>query len=535
MDAPENAPREPSSDSSGRRNRGRQRQGRQTTQQSAVERRPPAQASETEAGNDGFQLRLDLNLEYLHESQVSRTWHETISGSPELQYAIKLWKDGLEPGCSDSTPIFDKLQAVYKRRHAWQNLEWTSKTAVEMPSLEFSPTYTLVGGFMTLRKGAYLCTLSLHALDRDPLVGVTKHALVLGLEMPHFDILTTDPTQDLLVVLYRQDLQSAILAFRSLSTNQPHPKACEPNIRFELDEEEESRSIQIADDVIGVSFIQPEVFDVRLWNWQTGISLADLSTNAVDADFRFLSPCAFTVCVPTADGGQIEIYTIAVASLTQVAILHLPDLADGWDLNGIRIDSGSISGRPTQGPFSSASEQRIYVFLLRYRFGINPLRLVVHYRTLARYVQEARATPVVVPWEDWGPRGTRILDAHEFSWMRKVFLRALPTMTDRVLIRRVNREHPHGERLLVPATDGKYIRLLDFNVIPGLFTNHTGTLIQESSTVTRPFRNPVSTSLPFRLTAHAIDEEFDVPMIDEAHMVGSRWGINKMTVFTFRQ
>ncbi|KAJ7614958.1 hypothetical protein FB45DRAFT_249709 [Roridomyces roridus] len=192
-------------------------------------------------------------------------------------------------------------------------LEWESKTVVDLPAL-LHPTRARapVGGVFAFQEnGPDVYTL---ALQQNTGPRVTKH--VLGIH-PDTEVgLTMDPTQDLLAVVFLAQIgsDSANLALRSLSANQPHPMALFPIITVE-DVEGGLVRMRIAEDVVGVSFEKRAGYPgtVRLWNWHTGALLADVPQgNAEQNDFQFLTLRVFvTTCAE--DSGWIEIFLVTPA------------------------------------------------------------------------------------------------------------------------------------------------------------------------------------------------------------------------------
>ena len=132
------------------------------------------------------------------------------------------------------------------------------------------------------------------------------------------------------------------------------------------------------------------------------------------------------------DGGEIRIYNFASPSSprrpTHVATLHLPTPHPNRALFELTTTTGPFLARPPAGsPFSFERAARVHVFTLHHDPGAHrgrwqPACFVVHNRTLMRYVEaywEDGADAVDVPWEEWGPAGTRFFVlAMGFQWLR---------------------------------------------------------------------------------------------------------------------
>lgn len=132
------------------------------------------------------------------------------------------------------------------------------------------------------------------------------------------------------------------------------------------------------------------------------------------------------------DGGEIRIYSFALPSSpprrpTHVATLHLPAPHPNLPLFELTTTTGPFLARPPAGsPFSFARTARVHVFTLHHDPGAHrgrwqPACFVVHNRTLMRYVETYVGVggAVDVPWEEWGPTGTRFFVlAMGFQWLR---------------------------------------------------------------------------------------------------------------------
>lgn len=130
------------------------------------------------------------------------------------------------------------------------------------------------------------------------------------------------------------------------------------------------------------------------------------------------------------DGGEIRIYSFASPLSprrpTHVATLHLPTPHPSRALFELTTTTGPFLASPPVGsPFSFARTTRVHVFTLHHDPGAHrgrwqPACFVVHNLTLMRYVDAYReGTAVDVPWEEWGPTGTRFFVlAMGFQWLR---------------------------------------------------------------------------------------------------------------------
>jgi hypothetical protein len=148
-------------------------------------------------------------------------------------------------------------------------------------------------------------------------------------------------------------------------------------------------------------------------------------------DFSFLSPRAYMVTT-LKDGGEIYIYRFGDSPShkrpTHVATLHLPLPHDERLLLELTTTTGPfLAYPPPDVPFASARNARVHVFTLHHdpvtqRGRWQPACFVMHNQTLMHYVdayREEAGAAADVPWEEWGPHGTRFFVlAMGFQWLR---------------------------------------------------------------------------------------------------------------------
>ncbi|KAJ7618025.1 hypothetical protein FB45DRAFT_216911 [Roridomyces roridus] len=469
-------------------------------------------------------------------STVCRTWHDAIRSSPILQYTIELWKDGLIPAYDNSSIVAqDRLNALQDRRRAWRDIAWSSQTVIDI-GFHTCKAFEFVGGvFAVQEREPNFCTVSLTDLVADPNTSVStrRHALPPGIDLQNHVDFAMDPTQDLLAILYRPGGTTGILSFRRVSDLRIHPLARDSAVRFEMEDIDdnflEDVTMHISYDIVAISFVVPG--RLVIFDWRRCLLLVDLAVSD-HSGFQFISSRAFLLGSSEADG-QVEIYTLNVEqpSHTHVATLRFPALDDDWFLSSIGAHSGPFCSHSIPGRrFATAHSRRIYCFEIQYNDGGFCARLFVHYRTFRRYieqVQQQQTGPMEVPWEEWGPRDTRMLDGDLCDWHRFV----------------------HGERAIIPAGSPYSICILDFNrgshheavdVYSTAEEMVSDSTVIESYDITglTPFKDTVETWLPFRMTERELpggdSEPFDQFMLEQDCVLGADEQVpDKMTVFIF--
>ncbi|KAJ7641241.1 hypothetical protein FB45DRAFT_899736 [Roridomyces roridus] len=469
-------------------------------------------------------------------STVCRTWHESIRDTPNLQYIIELWRDGLEPGYDGHLPVKECLNTLHQRRQAWRNISWKCQKVIDIPGIQVCKAYELVGGVLAVQeRGApNFCTLPLAELAVDSDTSVSTQVLPMEIDLENYLDFNMDPTQDLLVILCQQEAGLRHIFFRTVSGLQPHPRALEPSIIFTVNDEDlpGSLSIHIAEDLVAVSVLYPA--QVYIFKWQCATLLANIRPPGRGTCFQFLSSRALLLVSPE-DEGRMEIHTISDderGSVTHVATLRLPTVASGWLISLIWLHSGPICGRAMHRRlFSSADTCHIYSFHVQYTKAHVAFwaRLFVHHRTLRRYISEyfrqecTPPTPIDVPWEEWGPDETRMLQGDHRRWHR----------------------HVHGERVILPSNRASSLHVLDFSLsaagAPVISSDWpVDEMILGPTTIEphseSPFESPVTTTLPFRSTLRDIPtrESFDQFLLEQDCVLGAdSQDPNKITVFVF--
>ncbi|KAJ7055886.1 hypothetical protein C8F01DRAFT_1158061 [Mycena amicta] len=401
--------------------------------------------------------------------KVSRFWNDLVQSSPDIQYSIELWRDGLLCGDPGTLTPKECLTRLHARRNAWRELKWSSKSVVGTLSLEGCRAYELGGGVFALQENSV--TFDMLPLARLTEVDDPNEAIVtssLHVPMRAFEDFAIDPGQDLLAVFYLPS-DEGILALRRLSTPETaHPSAQVQEISFGCSLALTTvLATQIVDDIVTVHLhsVSPRLL---VFDWRKGVLVLMLEFKDDDEyyklhvlDCHFLSPrLLLLACRNCGDArfqhGRLQLYTLSddlypAVAVTHIASLELPELAIPNPIHcrlvSMAIMAGPYTTYPTPGaPYYQSNDRRIVTFVMHYNPG-DWVRLVVHIRTLLALVDEYRGGEVIArKWEEWGPQQTRMLRGMRHLWPR----------------------HVHGEWIALPTPSSRCIRLLDFNVhLPG--------------------------------------------------------------------
>ncbi|KAH8985373.1 hypothetical protein EDB92DRAFT_1802543 [Lactarius akahatsu] len=389
------------------------------------------------------------HLSILRCSAACRQLHALVAASLNLQYRIELAAEGFidgPPGGPASTAAA-RMDLLLERRVAWRVMRPRRRAAVALAGR--CNAYELAGGLFAKAVEEHGAARRLVA-SWLPSNSADETRLVvddLGVRIKDFAL---DPAQDLIVLLEHPPAvglsasPSAAYAgtdicvhLRKLSAGAvaPHPAVKVSVLCRRSPGPVRGCMIQIVEDVVGMYFWMP-LHGVLIWNWMAGEELVVrllAPTLRRIWDFSFLSPRAYMVTT-LKDGGEIRIYSLASPSSsrrpTHVATLHLPAPHPNHALFELTTTTGPFLARPPAGsPFSFSRTARVHVFTMHHDPGAHrgrwqPACFVVHNRTLMRYVETYRddgSGAVDVPWEEWGPAGTRFFVlANGFQWLRYV-------------------------------------------------------------------------------------------------------------------
>ncbi|KAJ7053722.1 hypothetical protein C8F01DRAFT_1260350 [Mycena amicta] len=401
--------------------------------------------------------------------KVSRFWKDLVQSSPDIQYSIELWRDGLLCGDLGTLTPAECLTRLYTRRNAWRELKWSSKSVVSMQSLQDCRAYEFSGGILALQDDtATFDVLSLPRLAEMDDPNEARVTSTLHVPMMSFEDFTLDAGQDLLAVLYIRSEIEGVLALRRLSTPETaHPSAHVPDIYFGCSLGNTTLlAMQILDDIIAI--YHHSASRLLIFDWRKGVLVLTLAFKDDDeyyklrvVDCNVLSPRLFLLaCRNSGDAplqhGWLQLYTLSddlyPTVVTHIASLELPELAIPNPIHcrlvSMAIMAGPYTAYPTPGvPYYQSNDRRIVTFIIRYHPLADWVRLVVHIRTLLSLVDEYRSRDseevIGRQWEEWGPQQTRMLLGMRHLWPR----------------------HVHGERIVLSTPSTRCIRLLEFNVL----------------------------------------------------------------------
>ncbi|KAI0055317.1 hypothetical protein BV25DRAFT_1921905 [Artomyces pyxidatus] len=353
-----------------------------------------------------------------------------ILNSAVLQYNIELAACGMIDG-GTTIDTQERLQRLRTYTLAWRTLGWADHNALTFVT-EYLSRYSNSGSVI-----GYHGTDSTHRRREikmtqlpSKLRGVRERRADLDAFMYARDVLV-DASQDL--VVYTPPgipplLNAGGYYFRSLSTGEPHGLACSPG-SVEPGEPQVPR-LRIALDICGDYILEnvereSRVRQLSVWNWKTGavevyIPRGDMEINSgrfLDAH-HLLFERARDPTSPRDRQGPA--YLQVIAWRTPGAPLHtflFPEFMQDRAHVSFELSPAQHSSRgdgcffpdPTNRLISARA---IVATATAPRVRYRKFHVDIPTRTLLSYVADHPSEDsVIVPWDAWGPRGTRATPA----------------------------------------------------------------------------------------------------------------------------
>ncbi|KAI0643366.1 hypothetical protein C8Q79DRAFT_174423 [Trametes meyenii] len=370
-----------------------------------------------------------LSRTYIRNSQICTAVKSLVEGNATLLYRIELGIEGYDDGPPNGLCTSDRLKQLQERRDRWLRLDWSHVIPLTPQAvIPQSPLpYELQGGtFMNVRKHDGQITINKTVLPNKMYTDIEY--MSHGLQVNALDI-TTDPTQDLLVLL---DTRGRVHIW-SLSTYTAHPRAAQAILRQQgVHDSLQITALYIAHDMVAL-VEWSDCVCVTIWNWQTGRTIISADGNPLSylaTGLAWLSSRVFVLA--DASRGELAIFSlhgvdcaspnvtpIHLNNLPPCARLQLPRIDHGWHISHFQLDTTPLSARlPRDRPFSIDPDLNIVVFTLQFvthnhRQMSSRYMGFVHNRFLMSYVtpRSSGEQPKrnVVPWKDWGPKHSRIM------------------------------------------------------------------------------------------------------------------------------
>ncbi|KII93780.1 hypothetical protein PLICRDRAFT_49798 [Plicaturopsis crispa FD-325 SS-3] len=485
--------------------------------------------------------------------QLCRIFRTFIDETAVTKYKIELGAAGMEDGPPSAFSTAARLQKLKTYQSRWEKLEWVEEKQIPM---EVGEVWELYGGVLAQGRGS-------RTLKFWQLPSVTR-----GIEFRSWEIEDTgalvrdfgmDPSQGLLVLIVRPPISPVregrvcYIHLRALDTGGPHPlvpgsSAILEHVQNLRPGHRVSYTIQVSGCYLGVMFHRHGGLgnnDLVIWNWRTGHRQMLLTTNGPGLrSFAFLSDrhvMVSTIKDALADPPfRLAILDFKEASGELVGLdralcsFMLPPLEDDSAESLefiIRSDPAPtyIPDPDLHLPFFTSQDKRIFVLTMYVTSGafdnaVASFILFIPYKTLMAQLQTPRPMDwdKQIPWDDWGPRGTRLIrdPGQSLVWvcyicgMRYVVAQLNPSVQE----------------------DSVWLDVYDFNEISfnralkaqdeeGNNSSDDRTIYVTDPTVLQVdgvFEHGVQTTLPYRKRSVQLDiadEDFIAAMISEDNLV----------------
>lgn len=306
-----------------------------------------------------------------------------------------------------------------------------------------------------------------------------------------------------------------------METGRPHPRAPKELICDEASARvARSYTVQICGERIGVLFHQDDGRHLlRVWAWQRGVCVFEHRTDD-ETSFAFLTHTHLLVaCVQEPDPDDrpmpvLEVFDVsgeagdAPGKTPAPLTFHFPRFLSGLEIVHICVRSDPSPAACPTAPFGIAPTSRMFVISIWvsvHDLQPQPLIMFVPMYTFLPFLEGL--VPRDVPWEEWGPSGTRIsLGIFTSSiWQVPLFLcgRTQCNATRRVC-------YVHGMRFITRGHtvrdegEDRYLEtwLHVYEFMPLELRRDPTDAVSEARLVRASrmavFEDPVTTALPFR-------------------------------------
>jgi len=378
--------------------------------------------------------------------RVCRLFHMLVHDCTALQYCIELAVAGMEDGPPSSVSAAERLNRLRQYKAAWDSLKWVRDETIDMSG----HLWELYGGVLA-QYDSVGQSLNFRQLPSDSR-GIECQVWsveILGTRLRDFAM---DPSQDLLVLIEnpkgtnwgisRDELRFSCIHFRNLRTGEAHPSARLATITHEQDTPDAlvKYTLQVSGDHIGILFHHQGGNELLIVEWKTGQVKMRVFGDEIRS-FAFLTDQHVMIAVLSAMGSHLLVMDFKhaperpgrvsledVGNSQGVSSFYFPRLSYASTIIEITIRSDpapSWTPHPNlQIPFFTARDSRLYVITIWVENHAQMLSVVlfVPSSTLISRLNDGRFGDHH-PWEEWGPRGTRMIPSpgHSFVWVCYVF------------------------------------------------------------------------------------------------------------------
>ncbi|KAH9924360.1 hypothetical protein B0H21DRAFT_764793 [Amylocystis lapponica] len=363
--------------------------------------------------------------------RVCRVLARIIAGSVYLKYNVELAVAGMVdcPSCEMFTA--DKLARLKRYRNSWDSLEF--RDSVDLSTQ--APAQHITSDGHTLVRILANDDVQAYQFSSDAR-GIQKYAWTVGFEVPTIKKMkcAVDTAQNLLIFVEKKETPglgytSGDLYVCLLSTGEAHPLAACPIIH--ISESSSDSSILVRGEIAAWMLRGHEKY-LQLWNWKSG----QLVWHQRYLELKSMAFLNDRYLIIADLEGRLVVHTYdAMATSTHAAppegvlSLNLPEREASMPYDIMTLASCPQSSPPSthvpfHPPFDSPLLMLAFTLDNNESLEATEFAMFISCAAILSLTLQAQSDPstcsLSVPWEEWGPANTRLVDA---DWLQSEEMR----------------------------------------------------------------------------------------------------------------
>ncbi|PIL26136.1 hypothetical protein GSI_11891 [Ganoderma sinense ZZ0214-1] len=368
--------------------------------------------------------------------QICTKFKALIDEDVRAQYKVHLSVAGLQNGPPSTISTGGRLSTLRVYQHAWNEFVWSAKEDVSM-STDIADSWELYGNVLAQVEG--MRTLHFKQIP-SAIRGIKGTAWTIPDVGCNITEIGLDPAQDLLVIIEDFEDNTELtcrvhLHLRSLATGAPRPAApATAMLTHEPEPGGYSYAIQVSEDNLGILLSSMDFGDpseLLIWNWKTGqlhLHIVGIGLHS----WAFLTSRLLILAHSSEEDPRLLVVDLdspqpstptMLSELDFLCAFCYPPFRDEVSVLDMLVRSNPApTWRPSPAlavPFSVSPADRLFVvtfWLIEYDEEAVMLSLVPA-STLLRAIatlapgEMETARKRVFAWAEWGPRGSRLVEA----------------------------------------------------------------------------------------------------------------------------
>nr|VWO96278.1 STE12 [Ganoderma boninense] len=359
--------------------------------------------------------------------EVCMKFKALIDEDVRAQYKFDLSVAGMQDGPPSTITTADRLSMLRVHQSAWNEFLWSAK---ENAPVHTGNIWELCGNVLAQSEGNRTLYFQQIPSATRGIEGTEWTIPDVGYNIMDVSI---DPAQDLLIVIEQFETNTAIcrVHLRSFATGAPHP-AAPPTAMLTHEPEISAFSyvIHILEGTLGILMSSMDFDDpseLLIWNWKTGqlrlhiIGPGLQSWAFLTSRFLLLAHGGELIDEPRLliidlDSPQPSTPTLFTEADYVCAFCYPPFSNEITVLSMCIRSSPTPTWRPSPAlsvPFSVDPADRLFVvkFTLIDSDDEDAMLSLVPASTLLHAIATLKTGRVIIPWAEWGPHGSRLMEA----------------------------------------------------------------------------------------------------------------------------